>query len=230
MKIGKNQRMLVIGVVFVVLALAVGCVKLPPPDASNPIVKVAVLPIQNYTPDMDAPGWIRSGVSEMVPTRYYTVIPNDQVDQILREKMGVTLGGQLDYRNLAIGAPLPGVVGQTLGVDGLMYCNLEDFQNLITGFYNRRKVKAKCSLVNAKTSEVVWEKEEEVSNSELNLSLAGAIDAIKQKVVVALVNSALRSNPLPMETAGVIQQMKNTLPSGPVMDAAEQPEQTAKKF
>lgn len=222
MKISKGKRILQFGVVFVVLALAIGCVRLPPPDLSNPIVKVAVLPIQNYTPDMDAPGWIRSGISEMIPSRYYMVIPNDQVDQILREKMGVTLGGQLDYRNLAIGAPLPSVVGQTLGVDGLMYCNLEDFQNLITGIYNRRKVKAKCSLVNAKTSAVVWEKEEEVSNSELNLSLSGAIDALKQKVVVALVNSALRSNPLPVETAGVIEQMKNTLPSGPVMDATEQ--------
>lgn len=219
MKISMCRRMSLFGLAVFFLALMDGCARLPPPDASNPIVKVAVLPMQNFTPDMDAPVWVRSGISEMVPTRYYTVIPNDQVDQILKDKMGVTLGGQLDYTNLSIGAPTPSVVGETLEADGLIYCNLKDFQNLITGFYNRRKIKVKCSFVNVKTNNAVWEKEEEDSNSDINLSVSGAIDAAKQHLVGALINSALRSNPLKVETATVIEKMKKTIPSGPVVAA-----------
>ena len=216
MKISMCKRMSLLGLVVVIVALLNGCARLPPPDASNPIVKVAVLPIQNFTPDMDGAVWVRSGISEMVPTRYYTILPNDQVDQILRDKMGVTLGGQIDYTNPAIGAPLPNVVGQTLEVDGLFYCNLQDFSNLVTGFYNRRKVKAKCRLVNVKTTDVVWEKEEEMSNSEINISVSGAIEAVKQKAIAGLINGALKINPLKIETAAVIQKMQSTIPSGPV--------------
>ena len=217
MKISGCQRMSLIGLAVLLLALLDGCARLPPPDASNPIVRVAVLPIHNFTADMDGPLWVRSGISEMIPTRYYTVIPNDQVDQILRDKMGVTLGGQLDYTNPATGAPSPSVVGKTLDVDGLIYCNLEDFQNLITGFYNRRKVKIKCTFVNSKTTNVVWEKEAEESHSDVSLSVSSAVTAAKQHAAGALVNSALGSNPLKVETAAVINKMKRTIPSGPVV-------------
>ena len=218
MKISKSGGLVVVCcVVLVALALLGGCVRLPPPDASNPIVKVAVLPVHNSTSDMDGAEWVRVAFSEMIPTRYYTVSANGDVDQILRDKMGVTLGGQLDYTNPATGAPTPLVVGQTLEVDGLVYCNLEDFQHIITGIYNRKKVKAKCRLVNAKTDAVVWEKEEEESHSEVQLSISGALDALKRKAVEGLVNSALNVNPLQMETAAVIERMKSTIPSGPVV-------------
>jgi hypothetical protein len=219
MKMGKSGGMVVVCVALGALALLGGCARLPPPDASNPIVKVAVLPIHNATPDMDGAEWVRTAFSQMIPTRYYTVSANADVDQILRDKMGVTLGGQLDYTNPATGAPSPLVVGQTLEVDGLVYCNLEDFQHLITGVYNKKKVKAKCRLVNAKTDAVIWEKEEEESHTEVQLSISGALDALKRKAVEGLVNSALRANPLQMETTAVIERMKSTIPSGPVVTA-----------
>lgn len=203
----------------IVLALLGGCavLTLPPPDASNPVAKVAVLPVHNYTPDMDGADWVRAAFIEMVPSRYYRVAPTNEVDQILRDKMGVTLGGQLDYTNPSTGAPSPLAVAETLEVDGLFYCSLEEFQNLITGFYNQKKVKAKCRLVNAKTTDVLWEREEEESHSEMNLSLAGALSAVKQKVVGALIDSTLRTNPLVLETNAVIEKMKGTIPSGPVL-------------
>ena len=221
MNISMIQRMSILGSIVLLSALLYGCARLPPPDASNPIVKVAVLPIHNYTPDMDGPVWVRSGIREMVPTRYYTVIENEQVDTILREKMSVTLGGQLDYTNPATGAPSPAVVGQALEVDGLIYCNLDDFDNLITGFYNRKKIKVKCRMVDVKTANVTWEKEEEESNSQVNLSISGAIQAAKSHLVDALVSSALRVNPLQNEMAVVIDRMKSTIPSGPVVAATQ---------
>jgi len=194
--------------VVILLALLAGCTTLQvsPPDASNPIVKVAVLPIHNITSNRDGPAWVRSGISEMVLAKHYIVITDDQVDEILREKMGVTLGGQLDYTNPATGAPLPNIMGQTLDVDGLLYCHLEDFQSTTTLNINRRKIKVRCSLVNAKTATIVWEKEEVKSAFEIN--------ARPEDLTAALIK-ACRYNPLEEETAVVINKMKSTFPSGP---------------
>jgi len=198
----------------ILLALLAGCATLPvsPPDASNPIVKVAVLPIQNFTATTDGPVWVRSGIGEMVRDKHYIVIPNDQVDQMLKEKMGVTLGGQLDYTNPATGAPSPSIVGEVLDVDGLIYCSLEDFQNTATLVFNRRKIKVKCSLVNVKTANIVWEQEEEKSAFEIN--------ARPEDLITAFIK-ACRLNPLVEETAAVINKMKDEIPSGPVTAAKE---------
>lgn len=208
------HRMSLNGFAVVVLALLTACETLPvsQPDASNPIVKVAVLPIHNFTANMDGPVWIRCGISEMVHARHYIVIPNDQVDMILKENMGVTLGGQLDYMNPATGAPSPNIVGQSLDVDGLIYCNLEDFQNTVTLVFNRRKVKIKCSLVNVKTADIVWEQEEEKSAVEIN--------ARPEDIPRALF-TVLRPNPLKGEMAAVINKMRDAIPCGPVADAEE---------
>jgi hypothetical protein len=208
------QKISSYGLAVILSALFAGCATLPvsPPDASNPIVKVAILPIHNFTASMDGPVWIRCDISEMVQARHYIVIPNDQVDRILKENMGVTLGGQLDYTNPATGAPSPSMLGQTLDVDGLIYCNLEDFQNTSTVVFNRRKVKVKCSLVNVKTTNIVWEQEEQKSAVEIN--------ARPEDLTIALIK-ACRLNPLKEEMTAVINKMKSTIPSGPVVAAEE---------
>lgn len=208
------QRISLYGLAVILLALLTGCETLPvsPPDASNPVVKVAVLPIHNFTANTDGPVWIRSGISEMIQAKHYIVIPNDQVDRILKEDMGVTLGGQLDYTNPATGAPSPSIVEQSLDVDGLIYCSLEDFQNTATVVFNRRKVKVKCSLVNVKTTDIVWEQEEEKSAFEINARLEDIPRALF---------TVLRPNPLEKEMAAVINKMRDTIPCGPVADAEE---------
>lgn len=215
MKTRTCHRTSLPGLAAIFLALLAGCAGVPvspPPDTSNPIVKVAVLPVHNFTTSMDGPVWVRSGISDMVSARHYTVIPNGQVDQILQEKMGVTLGGQLDYTNPSTGAPSPGMVAQALEVDGLLYCNLEDFQNTTTLVFNRRKIKVKCSLVNAKTADIAWEQEEEKSAVEIN--------ARPEDLTIALIK-ACRYNPLQDETAAVINKMRITIPCGPVADEEE---------
>lgn len=217
----KRIRMaLLFAAVVMVVAATTGCIApLPPPDPNNPIAKVAVLPMNNKTNDMEGPNWVRAAFAQRVPSRYYMVIPSAQVDQALKDQMGVTIGGQLDFTNPGAGAPTPQKVGEVLGVDGLFYGTLEDFQNLITGFYNKKKVSATFKLVSAKTGEVVWEKMEEASQSDVQLSVAGALDAVKHKVAGAVINKALRANPLPIQTDQVINQLMRSIPSGPVATA-----------
>lgn len=219
MKVSKLVRMYSVSVILAALLFAAGCVTLPPPDPNNPIKTVAILPFTNSTNDMDGPNWMRVAFSNFVPSRYYQTIANDKVDQQLKDNLNITLAGQLDYTNPGVGAPTPEKVGKLLAVDGLFYCNLDDFQNLITGFYNKRKVKAKCRLVNAKTGETVWEKVEEQSNTEVQLSVAGALDAAKHKLVGAVLNKAFRANPLQQQTNTVAIKLRNTIPSGPVAPA-----------
>lgn len=207
---------------IIIVAAATGCIApLPPPDPNNPIARVAVLPMNNKTNDMDGPNWVRIAFNQRVPSRYYTVaLSPDQVDQILKDKLGITIGGQLDFTNPGAGAPSPQQVGEALGVDGLFYGTLDDFQNLITGFYNKKKVKASFKLVNAKTGQIVWEKEAEASQSDVQLSLSGALDAAKHKLAGAVINKALRANPLQIQTDQVCEELRRSIPSGPVATAA----------
>lgn len=220
MRSSSFARTMVVAAAIAVVVAVTGCVApLPPPNPGNPIAKVAVLPMDNRTNDMDGPNWVRVAFNQIVPSRYYMTMPTDQVDAVLREKLGITIGGQLDFTNPGVGAPTPQVVGEALGVDGLFYGTLEDFQNLITGFYNKKKVSATFKLVNAKTGEVVWQETKEASRSDVQISLSGALDAAKQKVAGAVVNKALRANPLKEQTDQVVFQLKRTVPSGPVAAA-----------
>jgi len=222
MKDMKISRMaLLFTALVLVVAAATGCIApLPPPDPSNPIVKVAVLPMNNKTNDMEGPNWVRAAFAQMVPSRYYMVVSSATVDQTLKDQLGVTIGGQLDFTNPGAGAPTPQKVGEVLGVDGLFYGTLEDFQNLITGFYNKRKVAATFKLVNAKTGQTVWEKTEEASQTDMQLSVSGALSAVRDKVAGAVINKALRVNPLQVQTNQVVSQFQRQIPSGPVATAA----------
>jgi len=198
------------------LFFSAGCVTLPPPDPNNPVAKVAVLPMANETADMDGCTFVRVAFHQIVPSRYYEAISLDQTDQMLKDKMGITLGGQLDFTNPGVGAPSPQEVAKQLGVDGLFYGTVMDFQHLITGFYNKKNVRVKFKLINAKNGEVMWEKEEQQSQSEFNLSLSGAIQAVANKAIEGAVNKAFRANPLQGETSQVVHKLRSTIPSGPV--------------
>ena len=82
---------------FLVLSIlfTASCAHVPRNNPNNPIRKVAVLPMVNNTTDMDGPEIVRKGFYKLVRNRYYEVSPLAETDQILRDKMGISLGGQL---------------------------------------------------------------------------------------------------------------------------------------
>jgi hypothetical protein len=127
------------------------CVPLPPVPAnpSNPIRTVAVLPLVNNTNDVEAPTYVRVQFIKELGRHQYVIKPLAEVDQILKDQMGITLGAQLDLAT-------PQQLGVTLGVDGVFYGALDEFNHKITGVYNVKRVRIRTKLVNCRTGTTVW--------------------------------------------------------------------------
>jgi len=220
----KGQRLLmkVLLMLMVGVSLVLGACgkKLPPPDPKNPIAKIAVLPLRNNTDHLYAPDWIRQAFNDAVPRRYYSATPLSSVDQQLKEKIGLSLGAQLDIDNPTPVTPTPQQIGAALGVDGLFYGSLDTFSNFVTGVYNKYKIKVRFKLVNAKTGAVVWERVVEEADSETNLSAMAALKSAKGKIMEVAadhIKEIPRENPLPEPTAKLIEKLVSSpIPSGPV--------------
>jgi hypothetical protein len=199
-----------------ILALTSGCVSIQA-NPNNPIARVAMLPVINNTNNLDGPVFIRRDLNAMVGSWFYETMPLEKIDEALRDKYSITLGGQLDFTNPGAGAPSPQELGELLGVDGLFYTTLIDFNQVIIGVYNKRKVKANSKLVNARTGEVIWQNEAEQSKSEVNLSVSGALQSVIQTVAATAIQKALKVNPLDAETKAVVSKLSKTMPTGPSM-------------
>ncbi len=134
-----------------VLALALGACAGPgiAPNPANPVYKVAVLPFYNATNDVDGPGMVRELFAKRLDRFHYDVLALEDVDRLLRDRMGITLGSQLELTTAL-------ELGETLGVDGVFYGYLLDFDQITTGVYNVKKVRVGLKLVDTKTGAVVW--------------------------------------------------------------------------
>jgi len=118
-------------------------------DESRFAHTVAVLPVYNATNDVEGPQMVREQAAGRMRKARYRNLPLVDVDQILRDRMGITLGAQLDLTT-------PQAIGAELGVDYLLYGYLLDFNTITTGVYNVNKVRAGFKLVDVKTGAVVW--------------------------------------------------------------------------
>jgi hypothetical protein len=156
------------------LIASVGCtVPHPtlPTDPSNPLKRVAVLPLKNDTADVDGPALVRKKMMQALERHSYVVKDPKETDQLLRDQMGITLGGQLDLTT-------PQKIGETLGVEGVLYGTLMDFDETTTGIINVRKVRGKFKLVNTLTGQVMWERGLGVRSEMMMLGKGGVAGAI----------------------------------------------------
>ncbi|HXY53126.1 MAG TPA: GNA1162 family protein [Nitrospirota bacterium] len=119
-------------------------------DAANPLKRVAVLPMKNDTLDVEGPNIVRKKIVAALVNKSYNVVDINESDQVLRDRMGINLGGQLDMTT-------PQKLGEVLGVDGVLYGTLMDFDETTTGVIDVKKVRAKFKLVNTLTGQAVWE-------------------------------------------------------------------------
>jgi len=161
--------------IFLLTVLLAGCAGMPmgpTPDSTNPIKRLAILPIQNDTMDVDAPNFVREKLASAVQKRLYNVQPLEETDRILREKLGITLGGQLGMATTA-------QLREVLQVEGLLYGTLMNFEETTTGLVNVRKVRGKFKIVETSTGSVFWEngigvKSQDTSGGNIG-ALTGAI-------------------------------------------------------
>lgn len=119
------------------------------PNPASPVYTVAVLPIYNASNDVEGPQKVRELVEKRLAGWQYKVLPLNEVDQVLRDQMGITLGAQLDMTT-------PQKLGETLGVDGVIYGYLINFDDVTSGVYNVKKVRAGFKLVETRTGRVLW--------------------------------------------------------------------------
>ena len=184
------MKLISVGVILLGISIS-GC-SLPtttrtiPPDPSNPVYTVAVLPIYNATNDVGAPQMVRELADKHVQGRgHYSVKPLSEVNQTLRDQMGITLGSQMDMTT-------PQQLGATLGVDGVLYGYLLNFDDMTTGVYNEKKVRAGFKLVDTKTGTVVWASGHGVKST-TGSGLLGAVASVsrdsKDSAVVESFNS-----------------------------------------
>ncbi len=119
------------------------------PNYSNPVYTVAVLPFYNASNDVDGPRMVREEFFKRMQDRHYLAKSLKEVDNILLDQMGITLGSQLEMTT-------PQQLGSVLGVDGVLYGYVLNFDDITTGVYNVKKVRAGFKLVDARTGTVVW--------------------------------------------------------------------------
>ncbi len=170
----KRYLLLFTAVLFLSLS---ACTMVPtiPPNPSNPVYTVAVLPVYNATTDVEAPQMVREAFAERIQNYHYSIKPINEVDQILRNQMGITLGGQLEMTT-------PQKLGETLGVDGLIYGYLLNFDDITTGVYNVKKVRAGFKLVHAKTGRIIWARGQGVKSELTSGGLLGTGVALARDV------------------------------------------------
>lgn len=134
---------------IVILSSCTAQLKSYRPDPSNPIYTVAVLPFYNITNDVGGAMALRNELQRRIEHRNYKALPLKEVDELLLNRMGITLGHQLEMTDAI-------ELGRTLNVDGVIYGWVLDFDDVTTGVYNVKKVRAGFKLVDAKTGLTVW--------------------------------------------------------------------------
>jgi hypothetical protein len=172
----QHKSLAAVVAVLAVLALS-ACTPVIRPDRSNPIKTVAVLPLVNNTNDLDGPPYLRALIVTELERHQYAVKPLPEVDQILKDQMGITLGAQLDLTN-------PQQLGKMLGVDGVLYGSLDEFNHLMTGVYNEKRVRVRTKLVNCANGQTVWKNGIGVKGV-LSTGTAGAVVTVASGVVDA---------------------------------------------
>lgn len=119
----------------------------PRPAATGP--KVAVAPMENRSNDLSASEIIRSAFAGEIARRGWNVVPTGESDRVLREALGISYGGQLS-------STTPGEVCGALGVEGVFYGEVREWNKTTTGVYNNVTVDASFELFRSDGTRV-WE-------------------------------------------------------------------------
>ncbi len=164
---------------------------------------VALLPFSNQTTDLRGPEMIRNLVYEKLRDWGYVLKPLDSVDAKLME-LGITDAGQLP-------ALKPSELGQALEVDALCYGELVQFTFQNIGFFVKRAVSLRLSLVSGSSGEVLWEGSDRASSNKLYLDKKKAKKAFITGMAIKAVENMLKA-PLYAESKLAVRRLFEKVP------------------
>ena len=151
MKVYKYQLILpvVLGMILVV-----GCASKSPnamkKDSEKSMARViAVLPVDNKTPDSKAPQLLRSKILDELYFKGYIKLPLELIDR----KLGLLYNSE---RKSGTGVVAPHVIKELMDADAVMYCTLTEGRRSEGLFYAPVTVAARCELRSTQTGEVLW--------------------------------------------------------------------------
>ena len=171
----------------------------------RPPARLAVLPFDNQTTDIDAPIVTRVWFTQrMQALKGYDTLPLGDIDASLRG-LGVTDGGQL--RALPFKK-----VCDALGSEALVYGDVLEFGTKTTGFLNVRQVVARFEMLDCRTGEALWRAEGTGAKSTTALSASGALKAGLASLGTKFAEKAMGS-PLREETLDMVWNAIEFLPA-----------------
>jgi len=138
----------------IISALIFGCASktqqvLKPDQEKNTTKVIAVLPVDNKTPDVKAPLLLRSKVLDELYFKGYTKLPLEEIDRKLEQLYSNEIKGTK-------GVVAPQVLKELVGADAVMYCTLTEGKRSVSMFYAPVTIAARCELRSAQTGEVLW--------------------------------------------------------------------------
>jgi hypothetical protein len=150
----KEYKCRLILPVLLGIILVVGCASKSPQAMKKDFEKrtarlIAVMPVDNKTPDPKAPQLLRSKILDELYFKGYTKLPLELIDKKL----------ELLYNNekkRGTGVVAPDVIKELVGADAVMYCTLTEGKRTNGLFYAPVTVAARCELRSTQTGDVLW--------------------------------------------------------------------------
>lgn len=182
-----------------------GCASLYRYEGTPP-PKVAVLPFETMSNDVNSSEAVRKAVWERFKQFGFVVAPLDQIDAAIRP-LGISQGGQLR-------ATTAEKLAAATGADLLCYGMVVKFDHITLGVVEKRDVKVTARLT-SRTGTNVWSQTREASKSESHfgsLSSFGSLTStLGGQLRDKLIEGAIVGKLAP-ETNAVVEQLVRSLP------------------
>jgi hypothetical protein len=181
---------------FILGIILVGCVSRAPYTVKHDFEKtatkvIAVLPVNNKTPDLRAPQLLRSKVLAHLYFKGYSKLPSEVIDSKLEP---LYKGEKKDRASFVA----PQVLKELVGADAVMYCTLTEGKRSVRLFYAPLTMAARCELRSTQTGEILWSAE--YKSTSRNFDLTGKRLEMKsfeafESVMEEIVNKLMETLP-----------------------------------
>jgi hypothetical protein len=168
--------------------------------------RIAVLPLENETTDLDAPELIRGLMNTALIRNGYDTLNTTIITAVLREE-GISYAGQLNTISIEELEPL-------LEANALVYGEIYEFKHFITGIYNQRAVATRFELVDLHNGEQLWEDQAEIKKGQTSDDYGSVSLALLSHLARRFLEKAT-GKPLLAESREAVATHLATLPWGP---------------